>query len=61
MQKLLLCDCGFAARAEDDDELVAQVQRHALQAHGMTLTRDEVLALASRAEPQETTTGGTES
>jgi predicted small metal-binding protein len=27
--KVLHCDCGFEARAEQEDGLVAQVQRHA--------------------------------
>ena len=57
MQKVLHCDCGFEARGEDEDELVSEVQRHALEAHGMTLTRAQVLALAARAEPDESTTG----
>jgi hypothetical protein len=57
MQKVLHCDCGFEARGEDEDELVGEVQRHALDAHGMALTRAQVLALAARAEPDESTTG----
>ena len=57
MQKVLHCDCGFEARGEDEDELVNEVQRHALEAHGMALTRAQVLALAVRAEPDESTTG----
>ena len=57
MEKVLHCDCGFEARGEDEDELVREVQRHALEAHGMPLTRAQVLALAARAEPDESTTG----
>jgi hypothetical protein len=57
MQKVLHCECGFEARAEDEDELIREVQRHALEAHGMTLTHAQVLALAARAEPDESTTG----
>jgi len=48
MEKLLRCDCGFEVRAEDDAELVAGVQRHAFDVHGMDLTRDEVMQLALR-------------
>jgi hypothetical protein len=44
----LQCDCGFETRARDEDGLVAEVQRHARQAHGMALTHDEALVLAFR-------------
>jgi hypothetical protein len=50
MDKVLHCDCGFEARAADEDGLVAEVQRHAREAHGMTLSYDEALLLAFRAE-----------
>ncbi len=62
---MLHCDCGFEARAADEDEFVVEVQRHALEAHGMTLSHDEALLLVFRAEldeqappttPHETTT-----
>ena len=46
MTKILNCDCGRVLRGETDDELVAAVQAHAREAHGMELTRDQVLALA---------------
>ena len=52
MQKVLHCDCGFEARADDEDELVDQVRRHALEAHGMALTSTQVLVLTSRAKPE---------
>ena len=50
---VLHCDCGFEAKAADEDELVAEVQRHAREAHGMALSRDEALVLAFRAELRE--------
>jgi hypothetical protein len=50
MDRVLQCECGFEARAADENELVATVRRHALEAHGMTLSRDEASLLASRAE-----------
>ena len=46
---MLHCDCGFDARAEGEDGLVAEVQRHAREAHGMTLSREEALLLTFRA------------
>ena len=50
MDKVLHCHCGFEARAEHEDGLVAQVQRHASEAHGMSLSHDEALLLAFQAE-----------
>ena len=47
---MLQCDCGFEARAEDEDGLVAEVQRHALEAHAMALSPQEALLLTFRAE-----------
>jgi predicted small metal-binding protein len=44
----LQCDCGFETRAEDEDGLVAEIRRHAREAHGMALTHDEALVLAFR-------------
>ena len=50
MEKVLQCDCGFEARAEDEGELVEEVRRHAREAHAMALSPDEALLLAFRAE-----------
>jgi hypothetical protein len=50
VDRVLQCDCGFKARAEDEDRLVAEVRRHAREAHGMALSRDDALLLAFRAE-----------
>lgn len=55
MEKLLRCDCGFEVQADDEAELVARVQRHALEAHGMPFSPEEVLQLAFRAELGEAT------
>jgi predicted small metal-binding protein len=46
MTKFLNCDCGRVLRGATDDELVAAAQKHAREAHGMELTRDQVLSLA---------------
>jgi uncharacterized protein DUF1059 len=66
MERLLRCDCGYEVRADDEDELVARVRRHALEVHGMRFTRDEVLRLAARPgageateRPAENPRGGT--
>jgi hypothetical protein len=50
VERVLHCDCGFEARAEHEEGLVAEVQRHAREAHGMALSRDEALLLAFRAQ-----------
>jgi hypothetical protein len=56
MQETVLhCDCGFEVRADDEAELVARVQRHALQAHAMRFSPHEVLQLAFRSELREAT------
>jgi Protein of unknown function (DUF1059) len=50
LKRALQCDCGFEARGEDEDGLVAEVQRHARDGHGMSLSSDEALLLAFRAD-----------
>ena len=50
VETVVRCDCGFEARATHEGELVAEVQRHARDVHGMALTREEALLLAFRAE-----------
>lgn len=55
MEKLLRCDCGYEVHADDEAELVARVQRHALEAHGMRFSPGDVLQLAFRAELGEAT------
>ena len=47
MKKLVQCQCGQTIRGNDDDELVANVQKHAKEVHGgMAITREQVLAMA---------------
>ena len=53
MDKVLQCNCGFQARAAHEEGLVAEVRRHAWDAHGMALGRDEARLLAFRAELDE--------
>ncbi len=49
MAKIIPCDCGYVARGETDDELVADAQQHAREVHDMDLTREQVLAMAQPA------------
>jgi predicted small metal-binding protein len=46
MTKIINCDCGRVVRGDSDDELVTAAQKHAREAHGMELTREQVLSLA---------------
>ena len=50
METVLQCECGFQACAEDEGKLVAQVQRHALEVHGMLLSEEQALLLAFQGE-----------
>ena len=45
VEKLIECDCGWTCRGSED-ELVAACTAHAHQAHGINLTREQVLAVA---------------
>ena len=50
METVLYCECGFEARGGDEEVLVAEIRRHARDAHGMALSHDDALLLAFRAE-----------
>jgi hypothetical protein len=56
VDKVIHCDCGFDAASEDEEGLVAEIRRHAREAHGMTLSQDEALLLVFRAELDLTAT-----
>ena len=46
MAKEIRCDCGYVVRADTDQELVADAQRHALDVHGIRITAEQVLGMA---------------
>ncbi len=46
MAKVINCPCGWNARAENDDELVKEVQQHSKDVHDQAATREEILAMA---------------
>jgi hypothetical protein len=50
VERVITCECGFDARAADEEGLVAAVMRHAAEAHSMPLSHDEALLLVFRAE-----------
>ncbi len=43
MIKEASCECGFYARGEEED-LVVAIQAHGKAKHGMDVTRDQVLS-----------------
>jgi predicted small metal-binding protein len=43
------CDCGVVVRGEDEDEIAQNAITHAKDAHAMTITREQALALAEPA------------
>jgi predicted small metal-binding protein len=46
--KIMQCDCGHVVRGETDDELVANVQKHAREVHDMEISREQVLAMSQQ-------------
>ena len=46
MAKIMQCDCGYVVRGETDNELVANVRKHAREVHDMDITKEQVLAMA---------------
>jgi predicted small metal-binding protein len=46
MRKVVRCSCGVEIRAENERELIARVQDHAKEAHDLTLSDEQVLAMA---------------
>ncbi len=44
--KTVKCPCGWTTSADNDDELVKQVQQHGKDTHDQAVSRDEVLAMA---------------
>jgi predicted small metal-binding protein len=48
LAKIMQCDCGYVVRGETDNELVAEVQKHAREVHDMEINREQVLAMSQR-------------
>ena len=44
--KALRCECGYEVRASDEDILVEEIRRHALEAHGITFSGELARELA---------------
>jgi predicted small metal-binding protein len=46
MPRIVKCFCGTAIRGENDEEIVIKAQDHAKSKHALTVTREQVLAMA---------------
>ena len=48
--KTVRCDCGYRLRARAEESQVAEVRRHAWEAHGISFSAEEALAVLLRLE-----------
>jgi Protein of unknown function (DUF1059) len=48
--KALHCDCGFEVTGADEMELVDEIRRHALGAHGIAFSFEEALLVVLRTQ-----------
>jgi hypothetical protein len=48
--KIIRCDCGYRLRARAEESQVAEVRRHAWEAHGFSFSTEEALAVLLRLE-----------
>lgn len=48
--KLIRCDCGYRVRGASEQQQVAEVRRHAWQAHRISFSTEEALAVLLRLE-----------
>jgi len=58
MERFVECDCGWRCQGSED-EVVALCSAHAREAHGLELTREQVLAVARPVDANENPTRGT--
>jgi predicted small metal-binding protein len=48
--KIIRCDCGYRLRGRTEQSQVAEVRRHAWEAHGISFSTEEALAVLLRLE-----------
>jgi hypothetical protein len=48
--KDLRCDCGYLLREQTEELQVTEVRRHALEAHGLSFSVEDALAVLMRVE-----------
>ena len=46
--KMIHCDCGYRLRARAEESQVAEVRRHAREAHGISFSTEEAFAVLLR-------------
>ena len=51
--KLIRCDCSYLLRARSELRQVAEVRRHAWEAHGISFSTEEARAVLLRLELEE--------
>lgn len=51
--KIIRCDCGYRLQAATEQRQVAEVRRHAREAHGISFSTEEALAVLLRLELEE--------
>lgn len=44
------CDCGYSVEARGEAEQVAEIRRHAWEAHGLAFSKAEALAVLLRCD-----------
>ncbi len=52
MARLIRCDCGYAARGETEEELLADARKHIEESHpdlAGKISREDLLAMAEEA------------
>ncbi len=50
--KAVRCDCGHEVRAVSEEQLLAEVQEHAREVHGIEFSHEDALLVVLRAELQ---------
>ena len=51
--KVIRCDCGYRLGARSEECQVAEMRRHASEAHGICFSDEEALAILLRLELEE--------
>jgi predicted small metal-binding protein len=53
MTWVIHCDCGTDVTGEAEDEFVENAQTHAKTSHALTMTREQILGLATVDGPRD--------
>lgn len=48
--KIIRCECGYPVRARAQEAQIAEVRRHAWEAHGISFSTEDALAVLLRLE-----------